>query len=157
MIKSFETQLDMLCSIVEKQYGVKSEDFLSNSRKRELVNYRRILMVILKKHTKESLASIGEHMGGKDHATVLHAIRTHENLMIENQKTNMPVDRAYAEMFANIYSEYLTSLDSTFDKVALRNVLMTKIETMKKQVATINEQLAELNRYKGMIETANIE
>lgn len=157
MIKSIETQLDILCAIVESQYGIKSKDFLSGSRKREIVNYRRILMVILKKHTKESLASIGKHMGNKDHATVLHAIRTHENLMTENVKTKLPVNRAYAELFANIYSEYLVSLDNTIDRVTLRNVLMTKIETMKKQVATINEELEELDRYKQMIANATDE
>lgn len=151
MIKPIEAQLDLLCTIVEAQYGIGREDFLANCRKRELVNFRRILMVILKKHTKESLASIGSHMGGKDHATVLHAIRTHEQLMVENQKTKMPVNKEYADMFATIYSEYLSSLDSTFDKLALRNVLMSKIETMKTQVATIDEQLAELKGYKKMV------
>jgi len=157
MIKSTEVQLDMLCSIIESNYGVKREDFLSKCRKRELVNYRRILMVILKKHTKESLASIVRHLGGKDHATVLHAVRTHENLMIENQKTCIPVEKEYAEMFAVVYSEYLVSLDSTLDKISLKNVLLTKIETMKKQVERINEQLAELNRYRGKAKSGKIE
>ncbi|MDG1950806.1 MAG: helix-turn-helix domain-containing protein [bacterium] len=155
MIKPIEAQLDLLCTIVEAQYGIDREEFLAKSRKREYVNFRRILMVIIKKHTKESLASIGSHLGKKDHATVLHAIRTHEQLMVENHKTRMPVNKEYADMFATIYSEYLSSLDSTFDKVALRNVLLSKIETIKKQVATIDEQLLELKGYKDRVAELN--
>jgi chromosomal replication initiator protein len=37
-------------------------------------------MYFAKKMTKSSLASIGSHCGGKDHATVLHACRTVNNL-----------------------------------------------------------------------------
>ena len=148
MEDNIEEQIDWLCTIVESQYGVDREVFLAKNRKREYVNFRRILMVILKKHTDESLASIGAHMRGKDHATVLHAIRTHEQLMVGSQKTKMPVNKEYADLFATIYSEYLSTIDNTFDKVALRNVLMVKIETMKNQVATIDKQLEELNSYK---------
>jgi hypothetical protein len=155
MVKLIETELDMLCNIIQAQYGITREEYITNNRRRHLVNYRRILMVILKKHTKESLASIGFHIGRKDHATVLHSIRTHEQLMVENQKTKLPVNKEYAELFANIYSEYLASLDGTLDKIALRNVLLSKIDTMNKQVVTINAQLKELGHYKKMSSKAS--
>jgi chromosomal replication initiator protein len=53
----------------------------SKTRKREVVQARQIAMYFSKNLTKASLASIGMHCGGKDHATVLHACRTVNNLM----------------------------------------------------------------------------
>ena len=53
----------------------------SKTRKREVVQARQISMYFSKKMTKSSLASIGAHCGGKDHATVLHACRTINNLV----------------------------------------------------------------------------
>jgi chromosomal replication initiator protein len=52
----------------------------SKTRKREIVQARQIAMYFAKKMTKSSLANIGLHCGGKDHATVLHACRTVNNL-----------------------------------------------------------------------------
>ena len=55
-------------------------DVWSKTRKREVVQARQIAMYFSKKMTKSSLANIGMHCGGKDHATVLHACRTVNNL-----------------------------------------------------------------------------
>ena len=52
----------------------------SKTRKREVVQARQIAMFFAKKMTKSSLANIGAHCGGKDHATVLHACRTVNNI-----------------------------------------------------------------------------
>jgi chromosomal replication initiator protein len=52
----------------------------SKTRKREVVQARQIAMYFAKRMTKSSLANIGAHCGGKDHATVLHACRTVNNL-----------------------------------------------------------------------------
>ena len=49
--------------------------FRSKTRKREVVVSRQIAMYMLKNGTKLSLARIGELIGGKDHATVLHACK----------------------------------------------------------------------------------
>ncbi|MFC2176488.1 helix-turn-helix domain-containing protein, partial [Bacteroidota bacterium] len=57
----------------------------SKTRKREVVQARQIAMFYAKNMTKASLATIGAQCGGKDHATVLHAYRTVNNL-IETDK-----------------------------------------------------------------------
>jgi chromosomal replication initiator protein len=58
----------------------------SKTRKREVVQARQIAMYFSKSLTKSSLANIGMHCGGKDHATVLHACRTVNNLMDTDKK-----------------------------------------------------------------------
>jgi chromosomal replication initiation ATPase DnaA len=53
----------------------------SPTRKREIVQARQIAMFISKHRTKQSLAQIGLEIGDKDHATVLHACKTIQNLL----------------------------------------------------------------------------
>ncbi|PIE99213.1 MAG: chromosomal replication initiation protein DnaA, partial [Polaribacter sp.] len=50
------------------------------TRKRHIVQARQIAMYFAKKLTKTSLASIGNQIGQRDHATVLHACKTVDNL-----------------------------------------------------------------------------
>ncbi|MFB6342225.1 chromosomal replication initiator protein DnaA [Saccharicrinis sp. FJH2] len=53
----------------------------SKSRKREIVQARQIAMYLAKNYTKNSLQNIGQQIGKRDHATVLHACKTVNNLM----------------------------------------------------------------------------
>ena len=57
-------------------FGLPNEQLLSKTRKREIVQARQIAMYLSRNMTKNSLASIGAQIGGKDHATVLHACNT---------------------------------------------------------------------------------
>jgi len=57
------------------------ESILSASRKRNIVLARQIAMYLCKNHTKNSFANIGIQIGGKDHATVLHACKAVKNLI----------------------------------------------------------------------------
>ena len=52
----------------------------SKTRKREIVQCRQLAMYFSKQMTKNSLAMIGKYCGNKDHATVLHACKTVNNL-----------------------------------------------------------------------------
>ena len=52
----------------------------SKTRKRHIVHARQLAMLFAKKFTKASLASIGSQIGKRDHATVLHACKTVDNL-----------------------------------------------------------------------------
>ena len=62
-------------------FGISDEVFLSKTRKREIVQARQIAMYLSRNLTKTSLSSIGAQLGGKDHATVLHACNTVGDLM----------------------------------------------------------------------------
>jgi chromosomal replication initiator protein len=77
---SREISIDYIQKIVCDYFNLPMEILKSKTRKREVVQARQISMYFSKKMTKSSLASIGAHCGGKDHATVLHACRTVSNL-----------------------------------------------------------------------------
>ena len=77
---SREISIDYIQKVVCDYFQLPMEILKSKTRKREVVQARQISMYFSKKLTKSSLASIGAHCGGKDHATVLHACRTVMNL-----------------------------------------------------------------------------
>ena len=62
-------------------FGLSTEAITSKTRKREIVQARQIAMYFCRSLTKASLASIGAQIGGKDHASVLHACKTVEDLV----------------------------------------------------------------------------
>jgi chromosomal replication initiator protein len=80
-----EVSIDYIQKVVCDYFDLPIEMMKSKTRKREVVQARQIAMFFSKKMTKSSLASFGMHCGGKDHATVLHACRTVNNL-IETDK-----------------------------------------------------------------------
>ncbi len=75
-----EVSIDYIQKVVCDYFELPIELLKSKTRKREIVQARQIAMYFSKKMTKSSLANIGLHCGGKDHATVLHACRTVNNL-----------------------------------------------------------------------------
>ncbi len=75
-----EVSIEYIQKVVCDYFDLEIEILKSKTRKREVVQARQIAMYFSKKMTKSSLANIGAHCGGKDHATVLHACRTVNNL-----------------------------------------------------------------------------
>lgn len=65
---------------IEELTGINERLLKSKTRKREIVEARYIFFKIIRDNTRKSLAVIGEKFR-KDHATVLHGLKTHENLM----------------------------------------------------------------------------
>lgn len=76
-----EVSIDYIQKVVCDYFDLPVDLMKSKTRKREVVQARQIAMYFAKNLTKSSLATIGMHCGGKDHATVLHACRTVNNLM----------------------------------------------------------------------------
>ena len=76
-----EVSIDYIQKVVSDYFDLPIELLKSKTRKREVVQARQIAMYFSKSMTKSSLASIGMQCGNKDHATVLHACRTVNNLI----------------------------------------------------------------------------
>ena len=66
--------------IVARHYNVSKTELLSNRRTRTIVKPRQIAMYLAKMMTPRSLPEIGRRFGGRDHTTVLHAVRKIEDL-----------------------------------------------------------------------------
>ena len=76
-----EVSIDYIQKVVCDYFDLPLELLKSKTRKRDVVQARQLAMYFSKSMTKSSLAKIGAHCGGKDHATVLHACRTVNNLI----------------------------------------------------------------------------
>jgi chromosomal replication initiator protein len=68
--------IEEIISTVCKHFGLENSAIHTKSRKREVVQARQIAMYLAKNNTDFSTSKIGKLIGGKDHATVLHACKT---------------------------------------------------------------------------------
>jgi chromosomal replication initiator protein len=78
---SKEITIDNIQKMVCEYYDVPYEKLQQKTRKREIVQARQITMYLAKAFTKNSLKTIGEHFGGRDHTTVIHSCQTVKDLM----------------------------------------------------------------------------
>jgi chromosomal replication initiator protein len=74
-------RIDDILRIVGRHYNVARADLLSPRRARSVVVPRQIGMYLAKKLTPRSLPEIGRRFGGRDHSTVLHAVRKIDELI----------------------------------------------------------------------------
>ena len=72
--------IDDIIKTVSDYYGIECNAINTRSRKREVVLVRQVAMYLAKKHLDMSTSKIGKYIGDRDHATVLHACKTIENL-----------------------------------------------------------------------------
>ena len=80
-VDASEISLERIRNTVCDYFKITPDIIVSKTRKREIVQARQITMYLVRNLTKTSLASIGSQMGGKDHATVLHACSTVSDLI----------------------------------------------------------------------------
>lgn len=66
--------------LVVKHTGVTRAELASDRRRASLVRVRQIACWLMRHHTKLSFPQIGERLGGRDHTTVLHAVRRIDDL-----------------------------------------------------------------------------
>ncbi len=79
-------KIEDILKVVSKHFNVGRNDLLSARRAREVVVPRQIGMYLAKKLTARSLPEIGRRFGGRDHSTVLHAVRKIDGQMKGDEK-----------------------------------------------------------------------
>lgn len=72
--------VDQIQKTVSEHYGLKQADLISERRARAVARPRQVAMWLAKQITTRSLPDIGRRFGGRDHTTVLHAVRRIEAL-----------------------------------------------------------------------------
>ncbi len=87
-----EVSIDYIQKVVSKYFEMDVTTLQSKTRKRHIVQARQLAMYFAKRMTKASLASIGSQIGSRDHATVLHACKTVDNLTETDKQFRKYVD-----------------------------------------------------------------
>ena len=81
-----EISIDYIQKVVSDYFQLDLDTLQSKTRKRHVVQARQLAMFFAKKFTKASLANIGSQIGDRDHATVLHACKTVDNLVATDKQ-----------------------------------------------------------------------
>ena len=87
-----EVSIDYIQKVVSDYFQMDVATLQSKTRRRHIVQARQLAMYFAKKYTKASLASIGNQIGKRDHATVLHACKTVDNLTFTDKQFRKYVD-----------------------------------------------------------------
>ena len=78
--------IDQIITTTCEHFNVKEEDIFGKSRKAEIVTARQMSMYLAHKHTKLTASKIGIYVGNRDHATVLHGIKTIDGRLKKDSK-----------------------------------------------------------------------
>lgn len=76
---------------VADYFKIKVADFFSRKRTRQIARPRQVAMWLAKNLTSQSYPAIGDAFGGRDHTTVLHAVRTIDSLRAKDNELNHDV------------------------------------------------------------------
>ena len=90
--------IDHIQQIIADYFNLDIESLHSKTRKRNVVQARQLAMFFSKKYTKNSLSTIGSQIGQRNHATVLHACKTVENLI--------ETDRAFKKYVSDLETKF---------------------------------------------------
>ena len=88
MLKSNNRRItiDEIQNKVANYFNIKIDDLISSRRIRTFARPRQVAMYLTKKLTTRSLPEIGRKFGGRDHTTVIHAVKKIEELKQNNPK-----------------------------------------------------------------------
>jgi chromosomal replication initiator protein len=84
--------VDQIQKTVAEHYSLSQADLISERRARAVARPRQVAMWLAKQITTRSLPDIGRRFGGRDHTTVLHAVRRIESLKAEDAQIARDVD-----------------------------------------------------------------
>ena len=70
--------------MVAQHFKLRVADLKSSSRFKPIVTARQVAMFLIKRHMDKSLQDIGRAFGGRDHTTVINALRKVENQQLKN-------------------------------------------------------------------------
>lgn len=91
-IKLKEITTDNIKEIVAKQFNVSIHDLSGKRRTQNIAMARQVAMYLCRKHTARSFPEIGAIFGGRDHSTVIHAIKTVSDRLLSDTILNESID-----------------------------------------------------------------
>ncbi len=76
--------MDELQKLTCDHFKIRMNDLKSTSRTKPIIRARQVAMFLIKKHLDKSLVDIGRAFGGKDHTTVINALRRVEDQLVKD-------------------------------------------------------------------------
>jgi chromosomal replication initiator protein len=88
-----QPNIQAILDAVVRYYDIKLTDLLGKRRHKSVALPRQVCMWLARRHTRYSLEEIGGYLGGRDHTTVLHAIRQVDTKQTRDERLKADVDR----------------------------------------------------------------
>lgn len=105
-------EVKLLFEIVEEKTGLTKDVLISGCRKPHIIDIKRIIGAVLRKHTKMRLWQIGEALGGLDHSCISHYLKTNQDLM--------DTDYIFREKFVLMESGFISKRESVEVKLNMK-------------------------------------
>ena len=99
-VNSKPLSIEDIKKVVAEKWGVSVSDIDSERKQKEIVIPRQVAMYIAKTLTSKSLPEIGKTFGGRDHATVIYAVKKVKELMSVNPKMELLINEVERECSA---------------------------------------------------------
>jgi chromosomal replication initiator protein len=90
---SHQPNIQAILDAVARFYDIKLTDLLGKRRHKSVALPRQVCMWLARRHTRHSLEEIGGYLGGRDHTTVMHAIRTVDSKQRADDRLRADVER----------------------------------------------------------------
>jgi chromosomal replication initiator protein len=90
--------VDKIQRVTADTFSITLDDMTSKRRSRNVARPRQVAMYLCKKLTKRSLPDIGRRFGGRDHTTVMHAVKRIESLRAEDAALNTRIEAVEATL-----------------------------------------------------------
>jgi chromosomal replication initiator protein len=87
-----QVTIEKIQAVVTKYYDLRQGDLISRRRPQNIAGPRQVAMYLSRMFTSHSLQEIGDSFGGRDHGTVIHACKTVENMMEQDDSVKRAVD-----------------------------------------------------------------
>ena len=104
-----EQPLARIKRTVAQHYRIPLIEMESARRSRTVARPRQVAMYLAKQLTPKSLPDIGRHFGGRDHTTVIHAVKVVERLKVQDHNFKDEIETLKAELVS-------TENDKSVDK-----------------------------------------
>lgn len=143
-VKNYSAEVQGVSQVVGSLYGLDFEQMISINRRRELVDARKIMSVLLRNVYKLTFSKIGAILQ-RDHTTMLHYYRDHENLM--------ETDRDYKHFYNTALSAvgHLDKSKDLIEDVTFIEGLLERVDQLEREKEIWKkkeEQLANLLQLK---------
>ena len=143
-VKNYSAEVQGVSQVVGSLYGLDFEQMISINRRRDLVDARKIMSVLLRNVYKLTFSKIGAILQ-RDHTTMLHYYRDHENLM--------ETDRDYKHFYNTALSAvgHLDKSKDLIEDVTFIEGLLERVDQLEREKEIWKkkeEQLANLLQLK---------
>ena len=138
-VKNYSAEVQGVSQVVGSLYGLDFEQMISINRRRDRVDARKIMSVLLRNVYKLTFSKIGTVLE-RDHASILHYYRDHENLM--------ETDQDYKHFYNTALSAvgHLDKSKDLVEDVTFIEGLLSRVEVLEQEKKLWDAQKAELNR-----------